>query len=219
MFRFELELPTLRIGWVRAANVQVAPSDPELLAAMASAEQRLRAAPESFPESTRAAIRNLLRTADYKPTGRGKPASEFLCGAALGESGMPRVNNLVDINNLASLRSAHPISIFDADRIGPEVSLRHGRAGESYVFNASGQRMDLKGLLVVCRGAESEPVGNAVKDSMLCKVHAGTENVLAVVYGSRALPESALRAVCDDLVNMLRAHAGAHELSSGLCPD
>ena len=132
---------------------------------------------------------------------------------------MPRVNNLVDINNLASLRSAHPISIFDADRIGSELSLRHGRAGESYVFNASGQSMDLKGLLVVCRGPESEPVGNAVKDSMSCKVHAGTQNVLAVVYGSRTLPESALRAVCDYLVNLLRVHAGARELSSGLCPE
>jgi DNA/RNA-binding domain of Phe-tRNA-synthetase-like protein len=217
MFRFDLELPTLRIGWVRASNVQVAPSDPELLAAMTATEQALRATPELFPEPTRAAVRNLLRTADYKPTGRGKPASEFLFGAAR-DSGMPRVNNLVDINNLASLRSAHPISIFDLDLIGSELSVRHGREGESYVFNASGQSMDLKGLLVVCRGLAGEPVGNAVKDSMLCKVHPGTRNVLAVVYGSRAVPEAALRAVCEDLASLLRVHAGADDVTIGLSP-
>lgn len=216
MIRFDLEHPGLRIGFVQARGVHTAPSGPLLRAAMETTERELRADPSRYSEPTRAAIRDLLRRGGYKPTGRGKPASEFLFGVAVGEVGMPRVNNLVDINNLASLRSAHPISMFDADLLGTELSLRFGRQGESYVFNGSGQSMDLEGLLVVCRGPGGEPVGNPVKDSMLCKVHERTQNVLAVVYGTRALPELALLGVCEELASLLRSHAGAHDVNSGL---
>ncbi len=218
MIRFDLEHPGLRIGIVQARGVRTEPSDPALRAAMEAAERELRAEPGRYSESTRTAIRDLLRRGGYKPTGRGKPASVFLLGAAVGEAGMPRVNNLVDINNLASLRSAHPISMFDADLLGMEISVRHGRAAESYVFNSSGQSMDLEGLLLICRGAGVEPVGNPVKDSMLCKVHDRTQNVLAVVYGSRALPERALLEVCDDLACLLRSHAGASDVSHEILP-
>jgi DNA/RNA-binding domain of Phe-tRNA-synthetase-like protein len=124
--RFELEHPSLVVGLVHARGVRVHASTQALLAAMEAAEQAVQSDPQAFPETTRAAIRDLLRVGGYKPTGRGKPASEFLLGAAR-EAGMPRVNNLVDINNLASLKSAHPISIFDFARLGHRDPLRAAR--------------------------------------------------------------------------------------------
>lgn len=217
MITFELEHPTLRLGLVEAVGVRCAPSSPALLAELSAAESAVKADPARFPEATRAAIRNVLRKGGYKPTGRGKPASEFLLGAAL-EAGLPRINNLVDINNIASLEHAHPISILDLDRAGDELAVRFGRAGESYVFNSSGQSMDIAGLPVVCRGAEREAVGNAVKDSMQTKVHDGTTRVLAVVYGTRELPEALLRAPCERLAQLLRDHAAAREVRVTLLP-
>ncbi len=213
--RFALEHPSLLLGLVRARGVRVEPSPPALLWAMTAAEEAVRSDDAAFPEATRAAIRDVLRVGGYKPTGRGKPASEFLLGAAR-EGGMPRVNNLVDINNLASLKSAHPISIFDFARLGDDVSVRFGRAQERYVFNASGQEMDLTGLPVVCRGPDSEAVGNAVKDSMLGKVHEGTADVLVVVYGTRKLPEPTLTGVCEELAALLREHAGAQDAATSV---
>jgi DNA/RNA-binding domain of Phe-tRNA-synthetase-like protein len=216
--RFDLDHPTLRLGLVYAGNVSVAASPPALLFALSTLEDALRRAPEAFPEETRSEIRNVLRRGGYKPTGRGKPASEFLLGQALGE-GIPRINALVDINNLVSLQSAHPISVFDADRLGPDTSLRFGRAGEQYVFNASGQSMDIAGLPVVCRGQSSEPVGNAVKDSMLCKVGPDTRRVLFVVYGSRVLPSAQLEACLASLSKLCQEHLSASDLAGGLVPD
>jgi DNA/RNA-binding domain of Phe-tRNA-synthetase-like protein len=214
---FELDHETLRLGLVYAGEVQVAPSPPALGAALDVAEQVVRADPARFPEATRAALRDVLRRGGYKPTGRGKPASEFLLGQALGD-GLPRINNLVDINNLVSLRHAHPISVFDADLLGPDVAVRYGRPREPYVFNASGQSMDIGGLPVVCRGAAREPVGNAVKDSMLCKVHEGTRHALFVVYGSRALPEAALAGCLGELGALLQEHLGAKDVASVYVP-
>ena len=215
--RFELDHPTLRLGVVYASEVRCGLSDPRLLERLTQAESDLRLHPTRFSEVTRAAVRDVLRKGGYKPTGRGKPASEFLLGAAL-ENGLPRINNLVDINNLVSLVRAHPISIFDADLIGPELSIRFGRETEAYVFNPAGHQMDVRGLPVVCRGSQLEPVGNAVKDSMLCKVRAETRHVIAIVYGTRVLPAALIEAACTELAGLLSEHAGAVSTSVQLLP-
>ena len=214
MIQFELEHPTLRLAVVVAKGVKPGSSPKELHVQMQLAEETVRADPLQFPELVRTEMRNVLRLGGYKPTGRGKPASEFLLGAALG-AGLPRVNNLVDINNLVSLRTALPISMFDLDHLGSEVSIRFGRTGERYVFNASGQQMDLAGIPVVCRNGD-EPVGNAVKDSMLAKVSPETRNVTAVVYGSSDLPAHQLEQASRQLVELLRAFAEAETCESHL---
>lgn len=205
MLRFELAHSTLRLGLVHAGSVLYAPSDPGLEAALKAAEERVRGDATVYPEHVRTVVRDLLRVGGYKPTGRGKPASELLLAMAQ-KDGLPRIGNLVEINNLASLESALPISIFDADLLGRDPRVRFGRAGESYVFNQAGHAMDLEGLPVVCRG--DQPVGNAVRDSMLCKVRPGTTHVLAVVWGARSLVTE-LSAASERVASLLHLHASA----------
>ena len=218
MLLFDLPHPTLRLGVVSAARVRFQPSSVTLLAELASAEARVRADPALFPEPVRTAVRDVLRVGGYKPTGRGKPASELLLAMAQKEA-LPHIGNLVEINNLVSLESALPSSIFDADVLGAWPTVRFGRAGESYVFNQAGHAMELEGLPVVCRSEDDEPVGNAVRDSMIGKVSAGTTRVLAVVYGSRSLPESILLSAVSRLSSLLVSHASASDLSSSLLPE
>jgi DNA/RNA-binding domain of Phe-tRNA-synthetase-like protein len=137
-------------------------------------------------EDVRGQVRSMLRHGSYKPTGRGKPASEFLLQAAL-RCEFPRVNGPVDANNAISLASGFPGSIFDADHTGSRLFLRYGRPGESYVFNPSGQSIDLEDLVVVCRevGGRWEPCGNPVKDCMATKIQPETQNVVAILYVPR----------------------------------
>lgn len=182
---------------------------------MHTAAERARHDPLAFPESVRSAIRDVLRVGGYKPSGRGKPASEFLYAAAC-ERGLPVVNNLVDINNLASLVTGLPISMFDADKLATPALVRFGRPGESYIFNVSGQSMDVAGIPVICRAASDEPVGNAVKDSMLAKVGPATSNVLAVVYGSNKLDEALLERAARELQALLAQFASAENIAWGV---
>jgi DNA/RNA-binding domain of Phe-tRNA-synthetase-like protein len=215
--RLELDHPTLRLALIYATDVQAATSAGPLLEELTRAEAAVREEPARFAEPVRQALRDVLRHGGYKPTGRGKPASEFLLAQALG-GGLPRILNLVDINNLASLRHAHPISVFDADALGPELAVRLGRAGERYVFNPSGQSMDIAGLPVMARGPEREAVGNPVKDSMLCKVGTSTRRALYLVYGSARLDPQLLPACAAELSELLRRHAGALQLEQAFLP-
>ena len=217
MIRFDLEHATLQLGIVLASGVQCAPSDEQLIEQMLAAEALVRIDASAFPETVRKAIRDVLRVGGYKPTGRGKPASEYLVGAAR-EQGLPRVNNLVDINNLVSLMTALPISIFDADQLGDNIVIRFGRSAESYQFNSSGQIMDLTGIPVVCRAATDESVGNAVKDSMLAKVGPTTRNVTAVLYGSRQLPAGYLVQATQQMAQLLTRFAVASDCQCEIVP-
>ncbi len=143
------------------------------------------AAPVSSDDRVRAAVRDLLRHGGYKPTGRGKPASEYLL-RAVGEGTLSTINAAVDACNVASLHSGLPISVVDLDKAREPLRVGIAPADESYVFNASGQTIDVGGLL--CLWDEGGPCANAVKDSQRTKTSATTLRTLAVVWGTKTLP-------------------------------
>jgi DNA/RNA-binding domain of Phe-tRNA-synthetase-like protein len=142
-------------------------------------------APLRSDDTVRAAVRDLLRHGGYKPTGRGKPASEYLIKAA-SEGGLSSINAAVDACNVASLHSGLPISVVDLDRVRQPLRLGLAPEGARYVFNASGQEIDLAGLL--CLFDAEGPCANAVKDSQRTKTHEGTRRTLSILWGTSALP-------------------------------
>lgn len=163
-----------------AQGVVVAPSSEDLQARLAELIEE-RKTQDFPPPNVKEAVRNLLKTGGFKPSGRNKPASEYLAQAAR-EGRFPIINNLVDINNFVSLKSGLPISLLDADEFGGSLRLRFGKEGERYVFNNAGQEIDLQGLICACSGDTDMPLGNAVKDSMTGKIKDKTTNVAAVIY-------------------------------------
>jgi DNA/RNA-binding domain of Phe-tRNA-synthetase-like protein len=137
-------------------------------------------APLARDEEVRAAVRDMLRHGGYKPTGRGKPASEYLVRAA-SEGHLGAINLAVDACNAVSLHSGFPISVVDVGRARPPFRIGVAPAGATYVFNASGQEIDLEGL--VCLFDADGPCANAVRDAQRTKTHAGTRATLSVVWG------------------------------------
>lgn len=142
-------------------------------------------APVSSSESVKTAARDLLRHGGFKPSGRSKPASEYLVGAA-AEGRFPRINAAVDTCNVVSLHSGLPISLVDVERLDGALVVRIAPAGTSYVFNPSGQTIEVSGL--VCLFDAHGPTGTPVKDAQRTKTHDETRAALSVVWGTRALP-------------------------------
>lgn len=131
------------------------------------------------------AVRALFRHGGFKPAGRSKPCSEYIRRAA-GEGRFPRIDPMVDLTNAAALHGALPVSTVDADRLAGPLTLRIAPPGSSYVFNASGQTLDLGGLL--CLFDAEGPAANAVKDSQRSKTSPETTRTLTVLWGTTALP-------------------------------
>lgn len=145
-----------------------------------------RAAAPLWPiDEVRAAVRALLRQGGFKPAGRSKPASEYLLQAAQS-GGLQPINAAVDVCNAVSLHSGLPISVIDLDKARPPLRVGIAPAGSSYVFNASGQTIDVEGLL--CLIDADGPCANAVKDAQRTKTGPDTRRTLTLIWGTTALP-------------------------------
>jgi len=155
-------------------------SSPTLLAGLAANAE----VPMASSDTVRLEVRNLLRHGGFKPTGRNKPASEYLIKAEANGYLGP-INLVVDLCNVVSLHSGLPISVVDLDRVEGPLRVGLAEPGSSYVFNASDQTIDIAGLL--CLHDAQGPCANAVKDSQRTKTHEGTTRCLYLIWGTTAL--------------------------------
>ncbi len=163
------------------------PTPPEIRALLS-----LQAEPPfKSDDVVREAVRVLLRHGGFKPAGRSKPASEYLI-RAVTDGALSSINAAVDGCNIVSLHSGLPISVVDLAKAKPPFRAAIAPAGSSYVFNASGQTIDLAGLL--CLFDADGPCGNAVKDAQRTKTDAQTTQTLTVIWGANALPGRAKQA-------------------------
>ncbi len=133
-------------------------------------------------ETLRTGVRDMLRHGGYKPTGRGKPASEYLVRAA-ADGSLSSINIAVDACNAVSLHGGFPISVVDVDLARPPFRIAIAPAGARYVFNPAGQEIDLGGLL--CLFDADGPCANAVKDAQRTKTTPDTLRTLSVVWGTK----------------------------------
>jgi DNA/RNA-binding domain of Phe-tRNA-synthetase-like protein len=167
------------------AGLQAPPWLTDLLRADATA-------PFDYDEDVRAHVRDALRTAGYKPTGRGKPASEYLRRAA-ADGTLGPINLPVDACNVVSLHTGFPISVVDLDRARPPFRIITAGPEDAYVFNPSGQEIRLAGL--PCLFDADGPCANAIKDAQRTKTHAATRRTLSVLWACQPHEERARAAV------------------------
>ena len=149
-------------------------------------------APLSSDDTVRSAVRELLRHGGYKPTGRGKPASEYLI-RAVSEGALGSINAAVDACNVVSLHSGLPISVVDLSLAKAPFRVGLGAEGSAYVFNQGGQTIDLGGLL--CLFAADGRCANAVKDAQRTKTTPATTKTLSILWGTTALAGRTQRAL------------------------
>lgn len=130
-------------------------------------------------------VRDLLRHGGFKPAGRSKPCNEYIRGVA-AKGRFPRINAPVDLTNAAALHGALPVSTVDLDRLEDPLSVGVAEKGAAYVFNSSGQEIDLSGLL--CLFDAQGPAANAVKDSQRAKTTDESRRTLTLIWGTTAVP-------------------------------
>ena len=141
-------------------------------------------APLTSDDDVRTAVRDLLRHGGFKPTGRNKPASEYLIKAT-SSGALSSINVAVDACNAVSLHSGLPISVIDLDLAQPPLVIRIAPPSTSYAFNPSGQTIDVSGLLCLFDGEGA--CANAVKDSQRTKTSGNTQKTLSLIWGTNQL--------------------------------
>lgn len=128
--------------------------------------------------ATRAAYKAL-----GKEPNRYRPSSEALCRRAVKGMELYRIDTLVDIINLVSMKSGYSIGGFDADLIdGDTITLGRGREGEPYEGIDRGM-LNIEGMPVYRDNTGG--IGTPTSDNERTKLSQDTSRLLMVVnaYG------------------------------------
>lgn len=136
-----------------------------------------------------AATRAAYRTLGKDPS-RYRPSNEALCRRIVQGKGLYRINTLVDLCNLASMRFHYSIGGFDRSKIVGDVELGIGRAGEPYEGIGRGSlNID---CLPVYRDALGG-IGTPTSDNERTKIGLDTNETIFFVNGFDGDREQTLR--------------------------
>lgn len=213
---FDLPQSTLRIGFLEAFNIKVKDSSEEYRQLIENETAEMLAPSYAYPDNMQKGIRSLLKSFGFHPSGRSRPASEYLFKDLVNRGSFNYINNIVDINNHISLKYKLPISVFDLDKSGYDLCLRVGAENEEYVFNKEGQILSLKKLLLVAKKA-GNAIGTAVKDSQETKVFEPTNKIAFFIYSSSNLTsKEEMEKLLKEIERYLKSEAEATDVASAV---
>jgi DNA/RNA-binding domain of Phe-tRNA-synthetase-like protein len=136
---------------------------------------------------------------------RYRGAAEALARRILQGKDLYRVNTVVDINNLLSLKSLHPVATYSVDRLEEPIVFRVGEAGERYKGIGKGEiDLDKIPLFADARG----PFGSATSDSERAMVRPDTRHTLTAILAFSG--EARLAEHLELARTLLQRHAAAN---------
>lgn len=205
---FRQTCPQLALGLVscRVANSN---SDADLWMEIANEEARIREDYSMELINKRPAIQATRRA--YKAFGkdpnRYRPSAEALCRRIVKEMDLYRINTLVDLINLVSIRTGYSIGGFDEDKIVVDtLTLTVGTADD--VFEGIGRGLlNIEGLPVYRDGVGG--IGTPTSDNERTKLSVETTHLLMIINGYNG--NEGLQQAIDYAVKLLQKYAQATE--------
>ena len=190
-------------------RVKNSPSDGALWQEIAAEEAAVKAACR-LEEVNKWAPIKATRTA-YKRLGkdpnRYRPSAEALRRRILRELPLYRIDTLVDLINLVSIRTGYSIGGFDADKIEGALTLGVGREGERYEGIGRGL-LNIAGLPVY--RDQVGGIGTPTSDEERTKISLETTSLLMIINGYSG--SEGLKEAGDYALDLLRRYASAENV-------
>jgi DNA/RNA-binding domain of Phe-tRNA-synthetase-like protein len=196
---------------VLTANVVSAETPAELTAELKHREAAILALPE--PRAVLDSSRVLATRSGYKSLGkdpaRYRGSAEALLRRIVNGKGLPQINAIVDVINLASVESRLPIGLYDLANVQGNIVFRAGRTGETYK-GIGKYDLNLEDLAVFAD--DLGPHGSATSDSERTMVTLSTTRIAAIFVsfgGADMLPES-----LQQMATLLTKYANATDITT-----
>lgn len=122
--------------------------------------------------------RELYKTLGKVPS-KYRSSSEALIRRVLQGKGVYRINNVVDINNLISLKSKYPVGSYNIDNIQSPLYLGIGQAGEQYK-GIGKELINIENLPVL--KDETGSFGSPTSDSERAMITNGARQILMCIF-------------------------------------
>ena len=192
-----------------AARVVNTPSNPELWDEIRAEEEEIRAtvALEEINKWQPIAATRVAYRCFGKDPNRYRPSAESLLRRVVKGLSLYRIDTVVDLVNLVSLRSGFSIGGFDAEKIVGALRLGVGRRGEPYCGIGRGE-LNIEGLPVYRDRLGG--IGTPTSDEERTRITSETSSLLLLINGYSGL--EGLIDAGDYAIRLLRQYASAMEV-------
>ena len=165
---------------------------------------------DSIKQQTAIVATRVAYRACGKDPSRYRPSAEALRRRLLRGLELYRIDTLVDLVNLVSLRTGYSIGGFDADKIaGSELCLGIGKPGEE--FEGIGRGVLNIECMPVIRDAVGG-IGTPTSDHERTKMDINTTHILVIINGYSGI--GGLQQASDMTMHLLSRYASAENCSS-----
>lgn len=121
-----------------------------------------------------------------------RPAAEALIRRILAGKPIPKINNVVDSYNLASIKTEIALAAFDRDELRGDLLMRTAEEDETFLGIGMSEPMRLKGGEIVIADEEKLVAVYPYRDAERSKVSDTTKNLLVLACGVPGISEKIL---------------------------
>ncbi|MEM0441234.1 MAG: phenylalanine--tRNA ligase beta subunit-related protein [Candidatus Caldarchaeum sp.] len=161
------------------------------------------------------AYRDFFWKISIDPT-KTRPSAEALLRRVLQGKDFPRVNSLVDICNVVSMKRLIPVAAYDREKISGNLCLRFSRDGELFYGIGMDKPLNLTGREVVIEDGDNIVSVYPHRDSEISKVTENTRNVVLMVWGVPGVENKYLEDALDEVVAKVQNFCGGAPVSKQL---
>lgn len=148
------------------------------------------------------ALRDFYWRMGIDPT-KVRPSSEALARRFLTNNSIPKINNVVDAGNIASIETLVPIGIYDADKIVGNVTLRLANSNEEFV-DISNAKHTLHGKEIVLSDSNGVMHAFPYRDSLRTRVTEQTKKIMIVGCGIPGIEQGFTKLAVDRTIELIR---------------
>ena len=188
----QAKIPGLKIGSLRCSLFEVRKRSEFVSGKYIELEDYIK---KKFSEEAPAkdpvvsAVRRMYRRIGWEPT-QYRPSSEAMIRRFLKDKGLYRINNAVDLGNVASTHYHLPMGLYDIEQIAGDISVDVGKPGEEYE-GISKEIIHAEGKLVL--RDDQGVFGNPTADSKRTSIQQDTRNILALFFTPPEVLDNYLR--------------------------
>ncbi len=203
--------PTIVGGLIHAAAVSNGPASPALAEALRAEAEAVRARIGATPLSelpTLAAWRRVFRGFGVDPT-QYRSAAEALLRRLMKQGELPSISTLVDLANMASIRYALPVAVFDQRGVTGAVTVRFARGDERWAdLGSSTTEHPEPGEVIFADDADVVSARRwCWRQSAASAAREDTTDIVVTVEGHHEGAAEDVARALDDLRTLLRTHA------------
>jgi len=123
---------------------------------------------------------------------KNRPAAEALTRRILSGKKIPSINTLVDVYNIASVKTGIALATFDTDKLEGNILLRFAEKGEQILVIGTEKPVMLKGGEIVVSDKEKLIAIYPYRDANNTKVTEETKNVTIIICGVPGIQKKTL---------------------------